>query len=94
MDPLQEETTLTIKVIHNRVPVFKSQYYQASIKENIQPYSPVLSIEAVSPERRKLIYSIVDGNPYEEFAIDFNTGNDSIRAVASEKCVAESAFMV
>ena len=74
MDPLQAQTTLIIRAIHSKMPIFESQYYKVSIVENIQPYSPVLSMQAYSPEGRKLIYSIVAGNTYEEFAVDFNTG--------------------
>ncbi|GAB6033159.1 hypothetical protein CHUAL_012768 [Chamberlinius hualienensis] len=74
MDSLQTQTTLTVKVVHSNMPLFKSQYYLTSVLEDIQPYSPVISLQADSPAGRKLIYSIVDGNANEEFAIDFNTG--------------------
>lgn len=57
------------------MPVFDKQFYTVTVPENIDLYAPTeLTIRADSPLARKLIYSIVAGNKYEEFAIDFNTG--------------------
>lgn len=58
------------------MPVFNKQFYTDTIPENIEIHSPLsLSIQAVSPLNRKLIYSITKGNDFEEFALDFNTGD-------------------
>ena len=57
------------------MPVFDRQFYTVSTPENIELHSPLtVNIQAESPLGRKLIYSIVNGNSYEEFAVDFNTG--------------------
>jgi len=57
------------------MPVFDQQFYTVVVPENIQMNSPLaLSISARSTLGRKLIYSIVKGNDFEEFAVDFNTG--------------------
>lgn len=57
------------------MPIFDKQFYTDSVAEDIQLHSPLtVSIQAESPLGRKLIYSIVRGNEFEEFALDFNTG--------------------
>jgi protocadherin Fat 1/2/3 len=64
-----------VKVIDKSMPVFDKQFYTDSVLENIELHSPLsVSIQAESPLGRKLIYSIVKGNDFEEFALDFNTG--------------------
>ena len=54
--------------------MFESQQTEVRIPENTPIHSPVLSVQAVSPKGQKLIYSIVDGDRYGDFAVDFNTG--------------------
>ena len=72
--PLSSEAIVRVKVIDKSMPVFVSQYYFATISEGAEPLSPVLSLQATSPNNRQLIYSIVAGNDAENFAVDFNTG--------------------
>lgn len=69
------EVSVFIKVIDKSMPVFEKQFYLVSVPENIELRSPLsVSIQASSPLDRKLIYSITKGNDFEEFALDFNTG--------------------
>ena len=57
------------------MPTFDKQFYTDSVLESIEVHSPLsLSIHAESPLNRQLIYSITKGNDFEEFALDFNTG--------------------
>lgn len=57
------------------MPVFDKHYYTVSVAEDIELHSPLaVAITAQSPLNRKLIYSLVSGNEFEEFALDFNTG--------------------
>ena len=66
---------MNVKVIDRSMPVFDKQFYTDSVLESIEIHSPLaLSIQAESPLNRKLIYSITKGNDFEEFALDFNTG--------------------
>uniref|UniRef100_T1J1P1 Uncharacterized protein n=1 Tax=Strigamia maritima TaxID=126957 RepID=T1J1P1_STRMM len=76
MEPRHTDVTVIVRVISRSMPLFNQQYYTSAVPESIQPYSPVLSVQANSPEGRKLIYSIVEGNSREEFAVDFNTEFD------------------
>lgn len=76
MTPCSTEVSVSVKVVDRSMPVFDKQFYAVSTPEDIQLHSPLpVSIKAESPLGRKLIYSIVSGNQYEEFAVDFSTGN-------------------
>lgn len=77
--PCSIEVPVNVKVIDRSMPVFDKQFYTDSVLESIEVHSPLaLSIQAESPLSRKLIYSIVKGNDFEEFALDFNTGEFQI----------------
>jgi protocadherin Fat 1/2/3 len=77
--PCATEVPVHIKVIDRSMPVFDKQFYTDTVPEDIEVHSPLtLSIQAESPLGRKLIYSIIKGNDYEEFALDFNTGEHDL----------------
>lgn len=71
-------------MVDSSSPVFESQQTEVRIPENTPIHSPVLSVQAVSPKGQKLIYSIVDGDRYSDFAVDFNTGTYFCGACVSE----------
>lgn len=75
INPCSTEVPVHIKVIDKSMPVFDKQFYTVNVPENIELLSPLaVNIQAVSSLNRKLIYSIVKGNEFEEFALNFNTG--------------------
>lgn len=75
ISPCSVEIPVNVKVIDRSMPVFDKQFYTDTVLESIELHSPLsLSIQAESPLKRKLIYSITKGNDFEEFALDFNTG--------------------
>lgn len=75
VSPCSKDVFVHVKVIDRSMPVFEKQFYTVSVPENIELFSPLdLSISAESALGRKLIYSIVNGNDFEEFAVDFNSG--------------------
>lgn len=75
INPCSTEVPVHVKVIDKSVPVFDKQFYSVRVSENIELLSSLpLSIKAVSPLNRKLIYTIVKGNDFEEFSLNFNTG--------------------
>ncbi|GLH14886.1 Fat-like cadherin-related tumor suppressor homolog [Gryllus bimaculatus] len=79
ISPCSTEVPVHVKVIDRSMPIFDKQFYTDSVPESIEIHSPLtVSIQAESPLGRKLIYSIVKGNDYEEFALDFNTGVISV----------------
>ncbi|KAG5872822.1 hypothetical protein JTB14_018053 [Gonioctena quinquepunctata] len=77
--PCRTDITVHIKIINKSMPVFEKQFYTVIVPENVALHSPLaVSIEAVSPFSRKLIYSIVKGDDLEKFSIEFNTGVISV----------------
>ncbi|XP_053315030.1 protocadherin Fat 1 [Spea bombifrons] len=68
------EATVSITVMNKAMPVFEKPFYSAEIAENAQLHSPVVHVQANSPEGLRIIYSITDGDPFSQFNINFNTG--------------------
>ncbi|KAM9329220.1 protocadherin Fat 1 [Gastrophryne carolinensis] len=68
------EVVVPITVMNKAMPVFEKTFYSAVIAENAQLHSPVVHVQANSPEGLRIIYSITDGDPFSQFNINFNTG--------------------
>uniref|UniRef100_A0A8C5P6Y2 FAT atypical cadherin 1 n=1 Tax=Leptobrachium leishanense TaxID=445787 RepID=A0A8C5P6Y2_9ANUR len=68
------ETLVPITVMNKAMPVFEKPFYSAMIAENAQIHSPVVHVQANSPEGLRIVYSITDGDPFSQFNINFNTG--------------------
>uniref|UniRef100_A0A2K5NBY5 FAT atypical cadherin 1 n=1 Tax=Cercocebus atys TaxID=9531 RepID=A0A2K5NBY5_CERAT len=68
------EVMVPITVMNKAMPVFEKPFYSAEIAENVQVHSPVVHVQANSPEGLKVFYSITDGDPFSQFTINFNTG--------------------
>lgn len=68
------EVIVPITVMNKAMPVFEKPFYSTEIPENIQVHSPVVHVQANSPEGLKVFYSITDGDPFSQFTINFNTG--------------------
>uniref|UniRef100_A0A8C4VKY9 Cadherin domain-containing protein n=1 Tax=Gopherus evgoodei TaxID=1825980 RepID=A0A8C4VKY9_9SAUR len=71
---LSASVELLITIVNKAMPVFDKPFYTASVNEDIEMHTPILSINATSPEGQGIIYIIVDGDPYNQFNIDFDTG--------------------
>uniref|UniRef100_A0A4W3J9S8 FAT atypical cadherin 1b n=1 Tax=Callorhinchus milii TaxID=7868 RepID=A0A4W3J9S8_CALMI len=72
--PLSAEVEVPITVINKAMPIFEKPFYSIEIPENIQLHTPVVHVQANSPEGLRVIYSIMDGDPFSQFTINFNTG--------------------
>ena len=68
------QVVVPITIMNKATPVFEKPFYTVSVPENIRMHSAVISIQASSPDNRKLIYSISKGDIYGEFSVDFQTG--------------------
>uniref|UniRef100_A0A8C5QK66 Protocadherin Fat 3 n=1 Tax=Leptobrachium leishanense TaxID=445787 RepID=A0A8C5QK66_9ANUR len=74
-DPsLSASVELPVTIVNKAMPVFDKAFYTAFVDEDVEMHTPMLSINATSPEGQGIIYTIVDGDPYNQFNIDFNTG--------------------
>eukprot|EP00071_Canis_lupus_P025290 XP_013978118.1 protocadherin Fat 3 isoform X1 [Canis lupus familiaris] len=71
---LSTSVELPITIVNKAMPVFDKPFYTASINEDIRMDTPILSINATSPEGQGIIYIIIDGDLYKQFNIDFDTG--------------------
>lgn len=57
------------------MPIFEKQFYSVSVKEDVEMYTALfVSIQAESPLKRKLIYTISADNSEQFFEIDYRTG--------------------
>ncbi|XP_072119468.1 protocadherin Fat 3a isoform X1 [Mobula birostris] len=76
--PLSTQVELSITVVNKAMPVFAKPFYVRTVKEDLQLHTPILSVNATSPEGQSLIYTITDGNPLNQFNINFYTGVISV----------------
>ncbi|XP_075054823.1 protocadherin Fat 3 isoform X5 [Mixophyes fleayi] len=74
-DPsLSASVELPVTIVNKAMPVFDKAFYTASVNEDVEMHTPILNINATSPEGQGIIYTIVDGDSYNQFNIDFDTG--------------------
>ncbi|XP_068441399.1 protocadherin Fat 3a isoform X3 [Clinocottus analis] len=67
-----------ITVVNKAMPVFDKPFYSVSVNEDVGVHTPILGINATSPEGQNIIYTIVDGDPSLQFDIGFDSGVISI----------------
>uniref|UniRef100_A0A671THD5 FAT atypical cadherin 3a n=1 Tax=Sparus aurata TaxID=8175 RepID=A0A671THD5_SPAAU len=67
-----------ITVVNKAMPVFDKSFYSVFVNEDVAVHTPILGINATSPEGQNIIYTIVDGDPYLQFDIGFDTGVISV----------------
>ncbi|KAM5172175.1 protocadherin Fat 2 [Mantella aurantiaca] len=72
----QEEVVIIVRNKSN--PIFQSLYYTVTLPENVPISTPVLHIQARSPEGFRIIYNIVENEALSFFSIDFKTGSLSV----------------
>ncbi|XP_077098803.1 protocadherin Fat 3 isoform X2 [Siphateles boraxobius] len=65
---------LPVTVVNKAMPVFDKSFYGISVREDIAVSTPVLCINATSPEGQNIIYTIVEGDPSFQFDIGFDSG--------------------
>ena len=68
------ETQVLVKVVDESVPTFTEQSYRTSVPENIESFSPVLRVSALSPTGGELIYTLQAGNEQEIFSVEHTEG--------------------
>lgn len=76
--PLSSTVEFPITVVNKAMPVFERSFYSVSVNEDVVVHTPILSINASSPEGQSIIYTIADGDPYLQFDIGFDTGVISV----------------
>ncbi|XP_034721905.1 protocadherin Fat 3a isoform X5 [Etheostoma cragini] len=76
--PLSSTIEFPITVVNKAMPVFDKPFYSVSVNEDVAVHTPILGINATSPEGQNIIYTIVDGDPSLQFDIGFDTGVISV----------------
>ncbi|XP_058490764.1 protocadherin Fat 3a isoform X2 [Solea solea] len=76
--PLSTTIEFPITVVNKAMPVFDKPFYSVSVNEDVAVHTPILGINATSPEGQNIIYTIVDGDPSLQFDIGFDTGVISV----------------
>ncbi|TSN95695.1 Protocadherin Fat 1 [Bagarius yarrelli] len=72
--PLSVTVEVPITVVDKAIPVFEKPFYSLEIPENVQLHVPVIHVQASNSEGPKVVYTITEGDPYNQFYINFNTG--------------------
>ena len=70
---LKSVTRVEIPVVNEDMPVFDKNY-QFSVSEDATISTTVGKIIAKGPDGRHVYYSIRSGDEYDQFTLDFNTG--------------------
>lgn len=72
--PLSNEVELPVSVVNKAMPVFDKPFYGVTVREDISVSTPVLCINATSPEGQSVIFTITDGDSSLQFDMGFDTG--------------------
>ncbi|XP_043925348.1 protocadherin Fat 2 [Protopterus annectens] len=75
---IQTEVEVLIIVRNKSNPLFQSPYYAVTVSETISVYTPILHVQARSPEGFRVVYNLVGEESFKYFSIDFKTGVLSI----------------
>uniref|UniRef100_A0A672QBP7 FAT atypical cadherin 2 n=1 Tax=Sinocyclocheilus grahami TaxID=75366 RepID=A0A672QBP7_SINGR len=76
--------TVHVVVLSDYQPLFLSSEYSVQIPESLQIGSEVISVRAIDldgPPNNFIIYSIVSGDPKQQFSIDPHTGHITVRSM-------------
>ncbi|XP_054868346.1 protocadherin Fat 3a isoform X5 [Amphiprion ocellaris] len=76
--PLSSTIEFPITVVNKAMPVYDKSFYSVSVNEDVTVHTPILGINATSPEGQNIIYTIVNGDPFLQFDIGFDTGVISV----------------
>ncbi|XP_056106333.1 protocadherin Fat 2 [Rhinichthys klamathensis goyatoka] len=96
---LSEIATVIINItdVNDNPPVFNSSSYRTVIAEDISPGDMVLQVSAVDldgPPNNFIIYSIVNGDPKQQFSIDPRTGHLTVRSMLDREEITHYSLTV
>ncbi|XP_066522855.1 protocadherin Fat 3a isoform X2 [Hoplias malabaricus] len=78
--PLSSSVTFPVTVVNRAMPVFDRPFYSVKVSEDVPVLTPILGINASSPEGQSVLYTITHGDPDNLFSIGFDTGVISVVA--------------
>lgn len=71
---LSTKTIVKIKVVDKETPIFDKLAYSKVVRENVKIGEQICRVQARSPGDADIYYSIVQGDPVDQFSIDLKTG--------------------
>ncbi|XP_064094852.1 fat-like cadherin-related tumor suppressor homolog isoform X3 [Macrobrachium nipponense] len=71
---LSSQVPVRLKVVDRSQPIFDRQFYSATVAENAESHTPIVTVTAHSQLNRKLIYTLVGGNEHQTFAMEHEEG--------------------
>lgn len=74
---LSTKAIVKIKVVDKETPIFDQLSYSRVLREDVKVGEEVSRVQARSPGGANIFYTIVQGNPLNQFAIDLKTGKRS-----------------
>ncbi|XP_075923658.1 protocadherin Fat 1-like isoform X2 [Petromyzon marinus] len=72
--PLWTDVEVAVRVANEAMPTFERPFYRVSVSESAPPRTPLLGVQASSPDGFRLVYCITDGDRLGHFSVDFDTG--------------------
>ncbi|XP_026136921.1 protocadherin Fat 2-like [Carassius auratus] len=96
---LSDIATVMINItdVNDNPPVFNCSSYSAVIAEDISPGDMVLQVRAVDldgPPNNFIVYSIVSGDPQQQFSIDPHTGHVTVRSTLDREEITHYSLTV
>ena len=74
---LSTKAIVKIKVVDKETPIFDQFSYSKVLREDVKVGQEVSRVQARSPGGADIFYTIVQGDPLNQFAIDLKTGECS-----------------
>ncbi|KAM9788478.1 LOW QUALITY PROTEIN: protocadherin Fat 3 [Neosynchiropus ocellatus] len=74
LPPLFSEVELPVTIVNKAMPVFDKPFYGITVREDVAVSTPILTINATSPEGQNIIFTVADGDPSLQFDIGFDSG--------------------
>jgi len=74
---LSTKAIVKIKVVDKETPIFDQFSYSKVLREDVKVGQEVSRVQARSPGGADIFYTIVQGDPFNQFAIDLKTGKCS-----------------
>ncbi|XP_042167184.1 protocadherin Fat 3-like [Oncorhynchus tshawytscha] len=71
---LSSEVELPVTIMNKAMPVFDKPFYGITVREDVPVSTPVLYINATSPQGQSVIYTVMEGDPSLQFDMGFDTG--------------------
>lgn len=74
LQQLSAATIVKIKVVDKETPIFDQLAYDKVVPEDVKVGEGICRVQARSPGGADILYTIMQGDPLNQFAIDLKTG--------------------